>query len=65
MVKKFNSGLSPSLKRRITRFDKAAQEYAFRGIHTDEEVMDMIDDDYVRSRQALEKAIVLAIKGNQ
>lgn len=61
----------PSIKRLITRFDNAAQDYAFRGTipagESEEaaEVYDAIEREYARSREVLERAISLAIEGDQ
>lgn len=48
--------LAPATKRAITRFDKAAQEYAVIGSQHPED-QEAISTEYTRSRECLEEAI--------
>lgn len=61
LTKQKQDSIPPSIKRAITRFDKAAQEYAFKGsfrIETAEE----IEQEYEAARRSLEGIIAKALR---
>lgn len=51
----------PAIKRAITRFGRAAQEYEVKGSYHPEE-WDAIEEEYHASREALEELIARSLK---
>lgn len=56
-----NKRTMSSIKAAITRFDKAAQDYAFRGTYIDS-MAALIDQEYALARESLERMIERNLK---
>lgn len=50
-----------SIRAAITRFDKAAQDYAFKGSHHPD-IHSLIDQEYTLARESLERMIERNLK---